>query len=156
MDVSVEDISTIGRDADVMEDTAPRERHPEPLPVGGSLGVAVQGNWVMGPGDCQPLAVVGTSRPAGRSKEHKMRKLITAMAIGGALAAGGIVVAGPASADGPCGGAVVLGNGGGRCDYDQRRDGSFTRCDTVYVLGFGGTNCYLVYPPPPADAPAAA
>ena len=21
------------------------------------------------------------------------------------------------------------------------------RCDTVYVLGFGGTNCYRVYPP---------
>ena len=121
MDASVEDISTIGRDADVIEDTAPRERHPEPLPVGGSLGVAVQGNWVMGPGDYQPLAVVGTSRPAGRSKEHKMRKLITAMAIGGALAAGGIVVAGPASADGPCGGAVVLGNGGGRCDSTDAR-----------------------------------
>ena len=120
------------------------------------LGVAVQGNWVMGPGDYQPLAVVGTSRPAGRSKEHKMRKLITAMAIGGALAAGGIVVAGPASADGLCGGAVVLGNGGGRCDYDQRPDGSFTRCDTVFVLGFGGTNCYRVSPPPPADAPPAA
>jgi hypothetical protein len=92
----------------------------------------------------------------GESKEHKVRKLITAMAIGGALAAGGIVVAGPASADGPCGGAVVFGNGGGRCDYDQRPDGSFTRCDTVYVLGFGGTNCYLVSPPPPADTPPAA
>jgi hypothetical protein len=26
----------------------------------------------------------------------------------------------------------------------------------VYVLGFGGTNCYLVSPPPPADTPPAA
>ena len=82
-----------------------------------------------------------------------MRKLISAVAIAGALAAGGIGLAGPASADAPCGGAVVLGNGGGRCDYDQGMDGSFMRCDTVYVLGFGGTNCYRVYPPPPADYP---
>jgi hypothetical protein len=85
-----------------------------------------------------------------------MRKLISALGISAALAAAGIAVAEPASAMGPCGGAVVLGNGGGRCDYDQRPDGSFTRCDTVYVLGFGGTNCYLVSPPPPADTPPAA
>ena len=85
-----------------------------------------------------------------------MRKLISAVMITGALVAGGIGLAGPASADGFCGGAVVLGNGGGRCDHDQEPDGSFMRCDTVYVLGFGGTNCYRVYPPPPADSPPAA
>jgi|BogFormECP12_OM2_1039638.scaffolds.fasta_scaffold06361_2 hypothetical protein len=34
----MEDISTIGGDADVMETTAPPERHPEPLAVGGSFG----------------------------------------------------------------------------------------------------------------------
>lgn len=85
-----------------------------------------------------------------------MKKLVSAVTLTGALVAGGIGLAGPASAGGPCGGAVVLGNGGGRCDYDQGSDGSFMRCDTVYVLGFGGTNCYRVYPPPPGDAPPAA
>ena len=85
-----------------------------------------------------------------------MRRLVSAVTITGALVAGGIGLAAPASADGPCGGAIVLGNGGGRCDYDHDADGSFMRCDTVYVLGFGGTNCYRVYPPPPEAAPPAA
>jgi hypothetical protein len=85
-----------------------------------------------------------------------MRNLVSAVTITSALVAGGIGLAAPASADGPCGGAVVLGNGGGRCDYDPASDGSFMRCDTVYVLGFGGTNCYRVYPPPPGGAPPAA
>jgi hypothetical protein len=98
------------------------------------------------------LAAVGTYPGSpGDRREQKMRKLISALGISAALAAAGIAVAGPASAMGPCGSAVVLGNGGGRCDYDEAPDGSFTRCDTVYVLGFGGTNCYRVYPP--ADPP---
>ncbi|EHM22824.1 hypothetical protein MBOL_01890 [Mycobacteroides abscessus subsp. bolletii BD] len=54
-------------------------------------------------------------------------------------------MAGPASAA-PCGKVVVWGNGGGVCESDYAPDGSFTRCDTVYVLGIGGTNCYRVYP----------
>lgn len=83
-------------------------------------------------------------------------KLVSAATIAGVLVAGGIGLAAPASADVPCGAAVVLGNGGGRCDYDHAADGSFTRCDTVYVLGIGGTNCYRVYPPSPADAAPAA
>jgi hypothetical protein len=33
----MEDISTVGADADVMKATAPRQRHPEPLAVGGSF-----------------------------------------------------------------------------------------------------------------------
>ena len=51
-----------------MKDTAPRERHYEPLPVGGSLGVAVQGNWLMGPGR---LPAAGSRRhvPASRAIE---------------------------------------------------------------------------------------
>jgi hypothetical protein len=44
---------------------------------------------------------------------------------------------------------VVWGNGGGQCDGPFYEDGSFQRCVTVYVLGIGGTNCFLVPPPPP-------
>lgn len=46
----------------------------------------------------------------------------------------------------PCGGAIVFGNGGSQCDGPIAPDGSFQRCTSVYVLGFGGWNCYTVYP----------
>ncbi len=45
-----------------------------------------------------------------------------------------------------CGGAIVWGNGGYQCDGAPGPDGSFQRCTTVYVLGIGGTSCYIVYP----------
>ena len=48
-------------------------------------------------------------------------------------------------ADG-CGGAVVFGNGGSQCDGPVQSDGSFQRCVSVYVLGFGGWNCFPVFP----------
>jgi len=75
-----------------------------------------------------------------------MRKIIGSVAIKTAVLAGGVALAGPANADPFCCGAVALGNGG-RCESAPDPDGSFVRCDTVYVLGFGGTNCYRVYPP---------
>ena len=46
----------------------------------------------------------------------------------------------------PCGGAVIWGNGGSQCDGPVAPDGSFQRCVSVYVLGFGGWNCFTVYP----------
>lgn len=64
------------------------------------------------------------------------------------LGAGALSTALPAAADG-CGNVVVWGNGGGQCDGPFYADGSFQRCVTVYVLGIGGTNCFLVPPPPP-------
>jgi len=68
-----------------------------------------------------------------------------------ALVIAGLGTAGTASANQPCVGpnAVVFGNGGGRCDYPPGPDGSFIRCDTVYVFGTGGTNCYRVPPGTP-------
>lgn len=58
--------------------------------------------------------------------------------------------AAPASAQ-PCSGpnTVIAGHGGGRCDHPPDADGSFIRCDTVYVFGVGGTNCYRVPPGTP-------
>jgi hypothetical protein len=76
-----------------------------------------------------------------------MKRSFCAVAIAAAAVGGGIALATPASADPVCGNAIVMGNGGGRCDSAPNPDGSFTQCDTVYVLGFGGTNCYTVYPP---------
>lgn len=75
---------------------------------------------------------------------------VTALAVLG-LGAGTVAAAPAAHADG-CGSAVVWGNGGGQCDGPYYPDGSFQRCVTVYVLGIGGTNCFVV--PPPAPAPA--
>ena len=47
-----------------------------------------------------------------------------------------------------CGGAVVFGNGGSQCDGPVQSDGSFQRCVSVYVLGIGGWNCFMVFLPP--------
>lgn len=38
--------------------------------------------------------------------------------------------------------------GGGFCDGPPRADGSWYHCETVYVLGFGGSNCFFVRPVP--------
>ena len=73
---------------------------------------------------------------------------IAASAAVATLGIAGLTAAPPAHADG-CGNVVVWGNGGGQCDGPFYPDGSFQRCTTVYVLGFGGTNCYLVPPPAP-------
>lgn len=80
----------------------------------------------------------------------RTRRVLTTVAVATVLVMSGLVAAAPASAQ-PCVGpnAVVFGNGGGRCDYPPDPDGSFVRCDTVYVFGIGGTNCYRVPPGTP-------
>ncbi|XJF15970.1 hypothetical protein V4U86_25960 [Mycobacterium sp. AMU20-3851] len=54
----------------------------------------------------------------------------------------------PAASADPCGNFQVWGNGGGQCDGPFYDDGSFQRCTTVFVLGIGGTQCFIVPPPP--------
>ena len=76
----------------------------------------------------------------------QMRKLVGAVSIIGALLGSAIALPAPSSANPVCSKTFVNGNGGSRCDSPPNPDGSFTRCDTVEVLGFGGTNCYTVYP----------
>ena len=49
---------------------------------------------------------------------------------------------------GQCGSAIVAGNGGGFCDGIPAPDGTWLHCESVYVLGFGGTNCFRVRPVP--------
>jgi hypothetical protein len=62
MDVSIEDISTVGRDADVMKDTPPRERHPDRFRDGELL-------YVSGTRD-GTLTVISTTlvKPTARDK----------------------------------------------------------------------------------------
>lgn len=76
-------------------------------------------------------------------------RILLRIGVAAALVGAGLITAVPASAQYPCGNFEIWGNGGGRCDSAPNPDGSFTRCDTVYVLGIGGTNCYWVPPGTP-------
>jgi hypothetical protein len=49
---------------------------------------------------------------------------------------------------GQCGQGYALGSGGGFCDGPMLPDGTWFHCESVYVLGFGGTNCFYVRPVP--------
>lgn len=76
-----------------------------------------------------------------------MKNIIAASMITGVAIL--MVSAPPASAaPGQCGNAVVFGSGGGFCDYPPAPDGTWIHCESVYVLGFGGTNCFRVKPVP--------
>lgn len=65
-------------------------------------------------------------------------------------AAGSMLLASPEAEamPGQCGQGFAFGSGGGFCDYPPRPDGTWYHCETVYVLGFGGTNCFYVRPVP--------
>ena len=81
---------------------------------------------------------------------NKTQKYI--VGFGAAVAvAWGTLVLGPAIAQavpGQCNSAIVAGNGGGFCDGAPAADGTWLHCESVYVLGFGGTNCFRVRPVP--------
>ncbi|MCG5433268.1 hypothetical protein LV457_13365 [Mycobacterium sp. MYCO198283] len=79
--------------------------------------------------------------------------LIGRASIGAAVVASGMwlgtTAAAPEAQAGPCGGGMAFGSGGSQCDGNPYPDGSFDRCVSTYVLGFGGWNCFRVYPPAP-------
>lgn len=78
---------------------------------------------------------------------HKLRKAGTVIAITG-LTSLALTLAPAASADpGYCSSGGAWGAFGARCSSAPYPDGSYDQCDQVNVLGFGGTNCYRVYPP---------
>lgn len=52
------------------------------------------------------------------------------------------------AAPGQCSYGGSWGNGGGFCDYSPNSDGTFMHCESVYVMGWGGQNCFLVRPVP--------
>lgn len=79
-----------------------------------------------------------------------MKKILMAAAMVAVGISGWFVSAPMAGAN--CVGTNFMmgGHGGGRCDNPpDQADGSFVRCDTTYVFGIGGTNCYRV----PAGTP---
>jgi hypothetical protein len=77
--------------------------------------------------------------------KNRVKKTIATGLGAAALIGGGLALAAPSQAQG-CASGYAAGNGGGYCDFDYAPDGSYTHCETVYVMGFGGTNCYRVYP----------
>ncbi len=81
-----------------------------------------------------------------------MKKLMTAGLAAGLVGFAGVIgaVAAAPTALAECGEFYMWGNGGGNCDGPIAPDGSFQRCTTVYVMGIGGTNCFVVPGPPPA------
>jgi uncharacterized membrane protein len=68
-----------------------------------------------------------------------------------ALLGGYVAFAAPAGAQPACGGGWSPYGGGNYCDGGQYWDGSYDHCVTVSVLGFGGTQCGRVCPPPPEN-----
>ena len=76
------------------------------------------------------------------------RKFLALIALGALLAFSYMAAAAPANAVGCSSGGSPWG-GGGYCDTDYWPDGSYMHCVTVYVMGFGGSQCNRVYPPAP-------
>ena len=73
---------------------------------------------------------------------------------GAAIAAASILLAQPAHAlPGQCGYGGAFGSGGGFCDSPPGPDGTWYHCESVYVMGFGGTNCFYVRPVPTSVDP---
>lgn len=80
-------------------------------------------------------------------RPRRLRRLVAATASALVLTGAGVGWAADAAAvPGQCGNAIVGGSGGGFCDYPADADGTWMHCETVYVLGFGGTNCFRVRP----------
>ena len=74
-----------------------------------------------------------------------MVRLLLALVLAGW--AGAAVVSAPdaGAAPGQCvPSVVVFGSGGGWCDGPIQPDGRWLHCESVYVVGFGGTNCFMV------------
>ncbi len=79
-------------------------------------------------------------------------KWTSVMIAAGVFSTGAIVTATPADAG--CNSvAVSFFGGGSRCDGPVDSLGNFTRCDSGYGMGFGGSRCYVVNLGDVAQAP---
>lgn len=81
-------------------------------------------------------------------RPRKVQRLASLALLGAIGAAASVIITAPhaESSPGQCGQGYVGGNGGGFCDGQPAADGTWLHCETVYVLGFGGTNCFRVRP----------
>ncbi|SBS75496.1 conserved exported hypothetical protein [uncultured Mycobacterium sp.] len=77
---------------------------------------------------------------------------VSVLVAAGVLATSAIATAAPAAAG--CNSvSVSIFGGGKRCDGPVDPLGNFTRCDSGYGMGFGGSRCYIVNLGSPGDAP---
>lgn len=78
-----------------------------------------------------------------------MKKFVAAAGVAAAMGAGLAFAAPAQAAPGDCvPGVYTPWGGGGFCDGPPFPDGTWMHCETVFVLGFGGTNCFRVRPVP--------
>ncbi len=85
--------------------------------------------------------VTVTRRAAGQ--------FLAAVAILLGLAVASVICSGQAWASpGQCMSGSGGFGGGGFCDSAPQSDGSFYHCESVYVFGIGGRNCFWVRPVP--------
>lgn len=75
-----------------------------------------------------------------------MKKIIGSVLVGAGVAAGVALTQAPSAS--ACSNVVngsggALGNGGG-VQESCLPNGDKYHCETVYVLGFGGTNCFVI------------
>lgn len=80
---------------------------------------------------------------------NDVKRTLALIGFGALIAAGSLATPQAHAAPGAC----VYGQGGGfggggYCDGPMQANGTFYHCETVYVLGFGGTNCFFVRPVP--------
>ncbi len=81
-------------------------------------------------------------------RPRKVQRLAGLVLLGAIGAAAAVFITAPhaESFPGQCGHGYAVGSGGGFCDGPAAADGTWMHCETVYVLGFGGTNCFRVRP----------
>lgn len=86
--------------------------------------------------------------PEVAMRPRKVQRLAGLVLLGAVGAAAAVFIAAPhaESSPGQCGHGYAVGSGGGFCDGPAAADGTWMHCETVYVLGFGGTNCFRVRP----------
>ena len=73
-----------------------------------------------------------------------MKKMKGTAIVGAAIAATwGVMIVSAPTASANCGSGGAFGSGGGYCDT-YLPNGDIYHCESVYVLGFGGQNCFLI------------
>lgn len=79
-----------------------------------------------------------------------IKNIVSIAVVSSAIVFSGAAIVTPVAnaAPGQCGQGYAMGSGGGFCDGPPRPDGTWYHCESVYVLGIGGTNCFNVRPVP--------
>jgi hypothetical protein len=85
------------------------------------------------------------------NKHTAIQRIVAGAAVSAALALSGLALSATAGASpygpdmssgGNCGSGGGMGSGGGYCDGPVDEFGNQYHCESVYVLGIGGQNCF--------------